>query len=293
MSHQAGAAPVRPGPPRHVLVATDLSGHAERAVCRAAALAAEHGAVLTAVHVTEPDLDPALPAHAGDRLRAQLDRCAEAVERHAVVRSGSIVAELLDEAGVRGADLLVVGAHGGHRRTGSLLGGIPQDLVRASDVPVLVVRTPSGVPYGRVLLAVGASTSSFTAAGTGIALTPDAEHLLVHAITVPGEHLLLMRGMGEHELEQLRGASEERARTETEHRAAGLVPPPAHVLVTPGRAEDAVPELADRYGAGLVVVGTGARHGRLGRALLGGVARHVMQEAVCDVLVVPPAPHGG
>ncbi|WP_327190045.1 universal stress protein [Streptomyces xinghaiensis] len=289
MSDPAGATRVRPGPPRHVLVATDLSAHAERAVARAAALAAEHGAALTAVHVTDPDLDPGLLAHAGDRLRAQLGRCAGAVEAHAVVRSGRTAAEVLEEAGERRADLLVVGAHGGHRRAEGLLGGTPQDLVRASDIPVLVVRIPPGVPYGRVLLAVGTSESSFVTAGAGIALTPGAEHLLAHAITVPGEHLLLMRGMGEHELEQLRGTAAERSRTEIERRAAGLVPPPAQVLVTPGRAEDAVPELADRYGAGLVVVGTGARHGRLGRALLGGVARHVTQEAVCDVLVVPAA----
>ncbi len=279
-------------PPRHVLVATDLSGHAEQAVVRAAALAAQHGAALTAVHVTDPDLDPALLSHAGDRLREQLDRCAAGVGTQVVVRSGNVAAGLLDEAGERDADLLVVAAHGGHRRDGGTLGGTPQNLVRASDIPVLVVRTPPEVPYGRVLLAVDASGSSFAAAGTGIALTPDAEHLLAHATTVPGEHLLLMRGMGEPELEQLRGAATERTRAEIERAAAGLVPPPERILVTPGRAEDAVPELADRYGAGLVVVGAGTRHHRLGRALLGSVARHVTQEAVCDVLVVPEAAEG-
>ncbi|GAA2429699.1 universal stress protein [Streptomyces macrosporus] len=286
-------------PPRRILAATDLSEESGGAVGRAAALAARHGARLRVVHVVPPDVDPDLVEFAGTLLRSQVHRytgpvrdaeggggtdAGEGVETG--LRFGRVGPALLDEARKADADLLVVGAHGADRRPGALIGGTPGNLVRAARGPVLVVRRPADTAYRRVLLAVDDSEVSREAARAGIALTPGAEHLALHVSIVPGERLLLQRGVDDAGLEQLRHAVVERARPDIERLVDALTPRPDDVLVLPGRAQEVVPARAASPGADLVVVGTGTRSG-FGYALLGSVARHVMAEAPCDVLVVP------
>ncbi|WP_344628807.1 universal stress protein [Streptomyces glaucosporus] len=277
-------------PPRRVLAATDLSEYAGQAVGRAAALAASHGARVRVVHVLPPGIDPELAEFAGELLRSQAGRYAEdsgeGVETG--LRSGRPGAALLDEAREADADLLVAGAHGAHLRPGAPIGGTPENLVRASRIPVLIVRRPAGAPYRRVLLAVDDSEVSLAAARAGTALTPSAEHLALRVSIVLGERLMLQQGVDDAGLEQLRRAVTEQDRPGVERLADALAPRPDRVLVVPGRAQDTVPEQAGNLDADLVVVGTGTRSG-LGYALLGSVAQHVMAWAPCDVLVVPDA----
>jgi nucleotide-binding universal stress UspA family protein len=57
----------------------------------------------------------------------------------------------------------------------------------------------------------------------------------------------------------------------------------AHDLSSPGRM---LIERAESSGAGTIVVGS-PHHGRIGRALMGGVAEHLLDHAPCEVLVAP------
>jgi nucleotide-binding universal stress UspA family protein len=57
-----------------------------------------------------------------------------------------------------------------------------------------------------------------------------------------------------------------------------------------GDARQAIPSLATRLGAGLIVVGTHGRHG-VARALLGSVAGSIVRAATMPVVVVPQAQH--
>ncbi|MFP8944420.1 universal stress protein [Streptomyces fenghuangensis] len=286
--------PVYSVPPRCVLAVTDLSEPAGEAVGRAARLAARYGARLLVLYVAPPHVAPELVEFARLRLRSHLRRHAREVPAaRGTVRTGRVAAVVPDEAGGEGADLLVLGARGRHRPGGTGLGGVAGSLVRTGEVPALVVRRPPGGAYRKVLLAVDESTASLAAARTGTGLTPEAERLLVHCVTVPGEHLLRMRGVPEGELERLRRTRTEQARPAAERIAADLAPRPARVLVAPGRPQDAVPRLAGSEGADLAVVGTGTRSA-VGYAVLGSVAQHVVSEAPCDVLVVPgPGPGPG
>ena len=68
-----------------------------------------------------------------------------------------------------------------------------------------------------------------------------------------------------------------------EVRRAGVVCTTASEL---GRTHTTIIEQARRVGAGLIVMGSHARHG-LGHALLGSVAEKVIRHAPCPVLVVP------
>ncbi|WP_199185746.1 universal stress protein [Streptomyces carminius] len=276
-------------PPRRVLVATDLSAEAGRAVERAASLAADCGADLHVVYAVPPDTAPELLEFARSELRSHLQRhTREAPGGTAVteVRSGHTAPVILDEVAAADADLLVVGARGADGRAGVPVGGTPWNLVRASGIPMLLVRQPPATAYRTVLLAVDDTEPSRAAARLGTALFPGADHLLARSCPVPGENLLLQQGVDEDGLRQLRQAVTEQARPEVERLADELDPRPVRVLIVPGRPQDTVAELAGTQGAQLVVVGTGTQSG-LGYVLLGSVARHVMAWAPCDVLVVP------
>lgn len=279
--------PVHSKRPRRVLVLTDLSEAAEGAVGRAVGLAERYGARLDALFVAQPGVAAELMDFARSRLAAQVGRYARTgADTAAVVRAGPVTETALDEARRTEAELLVVGAQGAHRSAGSPVGTLPRNLARACGIPLLIVRRPEDTPYREVLLAVDGSRTSSATARTGIALTPGAEHLLAHAVAAPGENLLLLQGVDDAGLDELRRAYTEQARPGVERVADELDPPPARILVVPGRPQDVVPELAGRWGVDLVVVGTGARSA-FGYAVLGSVAEHVVVETPCDVLVVP------
>lgn len=136
-----------------VLVGTDFSDHAARAVERAVDLALRYGASLQVAHVWEVPLvvGGTLTASDYDRIsivehaaRAQLDQAVAALDGSgvavtALLRSGAPWDRLVTLAGETDADLVVVGTQGrtGLRRV--LLGSVAERVVRLSPVPVLTV----------------------------------------------------------------------------------------------------------------------------------------------------------
>lgn len=279
---------------RRLLVATDLSDQADLALRRAAQLSTEHNALMTALHVLPADLVAGAGVDVVEFARAclgvHLHQHTGTTPVVAVVCQGRVVDEIVVEAVERGADLLVVGAHGEHWRAGSL-GSTPENLLRVSEVPVLVVRAPVERTYRRVVLAVDRSPVAAEAARTANALTPHAEHLVVHCAAVVGETLLRMHGATDEDVAQLRRVSTDQVRRHIEGLAGELAPAPDHVLVESGRPQNRLAQLARRCGADLVALGTGGRSA-WGHALLGSVAQHVLREAPADVLVVPATGEG-
>lgn len=278
--------PMAAAPPRCVVVATDLSDQAGWAVHRAALLGEQHDAQVTALHVLPAGLDAELTEFAHACLGSHLDRHASTTEAQTVIRHGTVVGEIDAEAIERAADLLVVGAHGAHWLAGPFLGSTAANLVRVSRAPVLVVKNAPQGAYRTVVLAVDTSPASATAAHTASALTPHADHIVVHVSVVVGETLLRMHGASEEHLTQLRQVSTDQVRGDIENLAAELTPTPTQVVIESARPETRLPELSHRHTADLVAVGTGYRS-PLGYALLGSVAQHVLRDAPSDVLVVP------
>ncbi|MER6617797.1 universal stress protein [Streptomyces xantholiticus] len=274
---------------RRVLAATDLSRHGNRAVGRAVRLARLHEARVTALCVVSSRQDADVRDQVRERLASHVRQYAGGSGVDVVVRVGRVSPTVALEVEHCAADLLVVGAHGEDRLGDALLGTTPENLIRSSRAPVLVVRGPPGGDYRTVLLAVDVTDSSREAARCGIALTPGAEHYAVHVCAVPGEHLLRMHGVSEEELSQLRDVCLQEVRPQVERLVGSLASPvPPHLLVTTGSPAITVAELGELHGADLMVIGTGARS-KLEHAFLGSVAQHVMRRVRCDVLVVREA----
>lgn len=145
---------------RTVVVGTDGSKPSLRAVQRAAAVAQEASAQLVIVCAYYPNSDKDVQraqeelgrdafqvvgsAPAEDSLREGVVAARSAGLTHeaeTVAVLGAPIDTLLDVAGQRGADLLVVGSKGLNTIKGRIIGSVPAEIARRADCDVLVVRT--------------------------------------------------------------------------------------------------------------------------------------------------------
>ncbi len=141
-----------------IVVGTDGSETAAKAVAMATELAEVHGSrlhVVTAYDAVLPSLSPeardalgelawmASPGERAERLGAEAaERAAAAgIEAETHVRAGDPAYALIEVAEAEGADLIVVGSKGLSSPTRFLLGSVPSKVVHHAPCHVLVVRT--------------------------------------------------------------------------------------------------------------------------------------------------------
>jgi nucleotide-binding universal stress UspA family protein len=136
----------------HILVATDGSDHARKAVAAAADLARHYGARVTVVTVFEPiplDLGTPYAEHLMARRLATaeelLREAAAALERAGVAHetdtlSGPPARTILDVAMSRKPDLIVLGSRGLGPVGQILLGSVSFRVVQEATCPVLLTR---------------------------------------------------------------------------------------------------------------------------------------------------------
>jgi nucleotide-binding universal stress UspA family protein len=138
-----------------ILVPTDGSSDADRAVEHALDLAETYGADLYVLYVVDTNVLPLDPRtqqvagyleEAGRRAEAKVLERASGRDVDTVVTDvleGSPHEVILEYADDNDVDLLVMGTHGRRGLDRVLLGSVTQRVLRTADVPVLVVRPPS------------------------------------------------------------------------------------------------------------------------------------------------------
>ncbi|QUR65770.1 universal stress protein [Mycobacterium spongiae] len=277
---------VAAAPPRQILVATDMSEGAGVAVTRAAQLAREHDARLTAIHVLPTGIDAEIAEGARADLEAHLAEHLNSTPADIVVRHGSAAYAITIEAADRTVDLVVVGAHGAHWLADAFVGSTAENVVRMNPTAVLLVKQLGKAPYRTVVLALDESAPAARAARFASALTPSAKHTLIHICVVVGENLMRMHGVAEDDIDALRSTCTERTREYLARLTAELTPAPTQVIIESGHPPTRLVELCRSHAADLAVVGTGARS-QVSYAFLGSVAQHIMRQSQSDVLVVP------
>jgi nucleotide-binding universal stress UspA family protein len=151
----------------HVLVPLDGSELAEVALPHAITMAKPTGATVTLLRILEPSVPgPAMGGQEGlyiepefwqklqqDRLneaRSYLERVAarltsEGLRAQIEVRRGSAADVIVDTAKELGADLIVMATHGRSGIGRWMLGSVADRVVRASHLPVLLIR-PAKLP---------------------------------------------------------------------------------------------------------------------------------------------------
>lgn len=259
---------------KSILVTTDLTSRCDTRVASAAAIAQATGARLHAVHVPHGDA----PGRGERRLARQLARVVPASVRVASQRVMSSAPEnaIAEAAGRTGAELIVLGPAGAVTWADRLFGTTGDRVLRALEVPVLVVRDPLTLPLRRAAVALGADGTgrgpTEWALRWGAALGPPRFHhtpveIRVSRVLAPG------------------------ARTPPSPAVAAVTDAEDRVRVSEEVrwAESAVDEISrmvERDRPDLLVMEADAR-----RTLAGSVWARVARASAVPVLVVPrPAP---
>jgi len=201
------------------------------------------------------------------------------------VREGDAARQLVNEAALWHADLVVVGTHGRRGLKRMMLGSVASAVVKGAPCPVLCISRPPARTLGRrILVPMDYDEMSPWALewASRLAGQTGGELMLFHSVIVPapvdpvygivaGNMLDNMRLTARDFLEGHRPAVPESSRV-TRSVALG----------TPGRE---ITKIARDWRADLIVMGTHGR-GMFTRCLLGGVTEHVLRHADCPVVCI-------
>lgn len=278
-------------PPNKILLATDLSGAADRALDRASELALTWNAELVIVHAQ----GDATAAGGHYRIPSwrQESEPADLIERQirndirgappklrVRIQNGRPLDVILDVARDEGADLLVTGM--GSRPA---LGGLSKTLseaFRQSPCSLLVVKTRPNGPYRKLLVGTDFTDEARIGLETAAKLFPAASLAILHAYDLPYKNLYLDPDLGDRF-----DAFEKQALTEWLKQAN--LDPDARERLTPfiehGPPEVMLPAYARERDADLTVVGAYER-GKLFHALVQGAGPKILEAAPGDILIV-------
>jgi universal stress protein E len=283
------------------------------AVAKAAAIAAALDARLQLFHAIDiavyPDLGvldgvrlPQLEKRQKENHRQLLEAIATPLRRGGLTVSTAVEWDFpVHEAIIRAAEkfdanLIVAGDHARKHHLPWLLRYTDWELLRASPMPVLLVKSPQA--YRRpVVLAALDPTHTF-AKPTGLddeilrfsATLAQALKGAVHAVhgyvPVPANlSPALLSSPGA--LEKMLAAAEQAAFVTLAAVAEPLGIPRAHLHVVARHPTDAVEEVAGETGSQIVALGSLSRSG-LDRLLIGNTAEALIDRLGCDILVVKP-----
>ena len=288
---------------RRLIVATDLSSAARRAVDRAALLAQQTGAALTLVHVHTlstlerlrqfiQDLPASVAEREASEARAALDALAAAVmQRHGVqadtvLRSGALVDELKSAADESQADMVVLGAKGASFMRHLALGSTADRMIHTATRPMLVAKRSGHETYRTVLVPVDFSPVSETVLRLAAQVAPGAELILFHAFDTSYEGKLRLAGVDDATVMRYQQAARDAAQRRMDElcERVGLPTTRIRPLIVPGDAAYAILEKEQEEDCDLIAIGKHGE-GRVAEFLLGSVARHVMSASQCDVLL--------
>lgn len=295
-------------PLNRILVASDLSAHADYALTRAAELARAHTAALTVLNVVEHvvgadappenlmrlligasgDVVAAVKQQAEQALRAKAAALAP-VQAEVAVRVGPAFFEIIRHARERSDDLIVLGAHGAHFVKKWVLGTTAERVVRKGDRPVLVVKKSSRAPYRRLLVAMDFSDAAKRALRFALRAVSNVRLTLLHVYDLSQMAAPAVDRMTSEEFPRLQGEfeGEQRAQLLALAGELGFDPGKVTCLVRYGYPSQVINAVITEARADLVVIGTRGLSG-LKHLLLGSVAEHVLRESRCDVLIAPP-----
>ena len=283
-----------------ILVPTDGSENARRALDHATMLAAVFDATVHGVYVVnftyaadfEGGIDSdsvrgALEGEGEDALDTVGASCQDAgVDWTTEILEGRTSARISGYATTNDIDLIVMGTHGRSGISRLLLGSVTEAVIRQCELPVLTIPTdapPLETPYEDVLVATDGSDDAAFAVETafGLASSVDAT---IHGLSVVDIGLtrnqmidLLLEEEAERAIESLEEAATE----------AGLA---VTTDILEGEPHEAIGDYASEHGIDLVVVGSHGK-GAIERTFLGSVSERTIRTAERPILVTRH-PHG-
>jgi nucleotide-binding universal stress UspA family protein len=279
-----------------VLCATDLSPASQQALALAAELAEAFDARLLVVHALEiwdrrydflvEDLQEKLTKQAHEKVQAELEHLGktEEVPVEVQIRPGSTIEQVLDLLVKRQPKLLVIGCNSSPKAQEKHLGGMAEELLRLSPVPVLVARPGVPADLKRIVCALGGGPESQVALewALEIATREKAESVtVINTFNVPIGYL--EAGMT-YELARTKMLAIHQADLEKLLEPYRKSPVAIHMHFEESPAAQGVLRVVEREKPDLLVVGSQQRS-FLAALLVGSVAIRIVRSAELPVLV--------
>lgn len=276
-----------------LLMATDLTARSDRALERALRIAGEHGASLTVVHVIDADLPASLADAQGQAatraIREHIAASTAAVRPRVSVEVafGRAYAVIVEMSEAIEADLIILGLHREDAFKDMFRGTTAERVIRAGNVPVLLVKERTDDPYRRIMVGVDFSVYSRRAVEFAVRFAPAGRFHLVHAFDVPFKGFLYgadtrREVSKQHETQFQKMVEAEMATFLSTLQAKA---PKLDRIMQEGTVHEVIHRQVESLKPDLLVVGT---HGRTGvaHALLGSIAEDLLRVPPCDVLAV-------
>jgi nucleotide-binding universal stress UspA family protein len=293
---------------KRIVVATDLSAAAHRAVMRAGQLARQWGADLCVVRarhdwslftrgrVTSPVSDQYIARGADNPMRSVLAHLDANFGIHATCdsrlgRASNVIAAIVAE---HDPHLVVIGVRGEHDsgEIGPCLGGTAVDLLTRFEQPLLLVRGATASAYTTSLVALDAvSALSQRIVLWGTALVQGGDCHVLHAYDLPYIERLRPGGAVRAVIEgqrQMRQAHEEALTSVEEALRATEGAVRLHRHAVRGKPDATILAEITVHAPQLVVIGKRDPQSHLARqSMMDGVGFRIAYHAPVDVLIVP------
>ena len=288
-----------------LLVTTDFSLAARRAVVRAALLAKQSGGELHVLHVLpdrglfnrlfrRSDIDHAAIAAGAERaLQTELEaiRGRVGITAKPLILEGTAHRVISAAASHVGATLVVIGAHGerGSAHGARTLGGTALKCFARTNLPLLLVRREVEGGYYKVLAAVdGSPESNLVLAAAVEAGGSRAICQVLHVFEAPFAERLRGHSVKETMIEAYAAEEEDRARKELHTLLASVAGTEriTPIAIRGNPATALISEIRERQ-PDLVVVGKRRCVSDLEPQPFGSVSLRVAFQAAADVLVIP------
>lgn len=281
---------------KQILVATDFSKHAERALDRSVLLATEHRAALEVLYVITPasvnalcDLLHLPRGVVEEKLInssfAQLYQFIDRVDskRPIAIQPRVKIAEvevgIIEAAESCDADLIVLGSHGKHLAHELFVGTTAENVLARGRRPVLIAKQKAAAPYGEIGVPVDFSERSATVVHRAFELAPNAMICLLHAFQVPNHEHLHQLGATDEQIKRYHSEFHDRATQEIEKLATETEYGRISRVVEMDYPSAMIRRWTEKLHFDLIVMG---KHGDR----LGSVVRHVLHNSACDVMIV-------
>lgn len=271
-----------------IAVATDLSARSAVALRRARMLAVETGSELVVVHVIDDDLPAALVERRAAEAKEILDAenaGAGAPPVRIVVEVGDVFSAVPEAAEKAGATLIVAGDHRRRRFRDLFRDTTVERLIRVSNLPVLIARTPAEAPYANPLVAVESEEAPELLTALETVSRRPSRLIAVHAHGAPAAGLMFYAGIEAESISDYKRTHTDRIRSRLA-RAFGSAGFPVDIRVVDEVPLEAIARIADAERCDLILVSSHTRRGPV-RGLLGSVSSALIHDGHRDLMIVP------
>jgi nucleotide-binding universal stress UspA family protein len=294
----------------HVLCPIDFSDFSRHALVRTLAIAGQHGATVSAIHVVRTPLPvfasgldvnapilPMLTAEDRQTLLTSLTEFVAGLPQNKVpialdvVEAPTIAGEILAQARHLHADLIVMGTHGRSGFQRFVFGSVTERVMRTAEQPVMTVGLPGtrdqNGAFERILCAIDFSDCSAAALRYAISLADGARAKVkvvnvVEWLPMGYDPLVGPTDLAGYYQSVERAEREQLQRVVTGFATEGVL---VEETIRSGKPYREILELAGEFAADLIVLGM---HGKnpVERMLFGSTAEPVVRRATCPVLTV-------